>query len=86
MHKGPLMHSATWLEVNGAHVYVEVAGTGQPIFCIHTAGQSGLQYREVLQRLPDHGYQVALCISGPLCIEEEPSHVVSNHHQSSSHS
>lgn len=54
------MHSATWLEVNNLQIYVEMAGTGQPIFCIHTAGQSGVQYRDVLQQLPQHGYQVVV--------------------------
>ncbi len=54
------MHSATWLEVDGSQVYVEVAGSGKPVFCIHTAGQSGLQYRSVLQELPHYGYQVVV--------------------------
>ena len=52
------MFSATWIEVQGSQVYVEVAGVGQTVLCIHTAGQSGVQYRNVLQELPAYGYQV----------------------------
>lgn len=52
------MHDATWLTIRDTQVYVEVAGSGTPVFCVHTAGQSGLQYREVLQRLPSYGFQV----------------------------
>lgn len=54
------MHEATWLTITGADVYVEVAGEGIPVLCVHTAGQSGVQYREVLERLPSHGYQVVV--------------------------
>ncbi|HUZ40606.1 MAG TPA: alpha/beta hydrolase [Acidimicrobiales bacterium] len=71
------MHSATWLDIDGSQVYVEIAGVGKPVFCIHTAGQSGVQYRRVLQELPLHGYQVVVvdlpdhgrslpAISGPI--------------------
>ena len=52
------MHQATWLNVRGADVFVQVSGTGIPVFCVHTAGQSGVQYREVVQELPAFGYQV----------------------------
>jgi pimeloyl-ACP methyl ester carboxylesterase len=54
------MHDATWLTILGAGIYVERAGTGIPVLCVHTAGQSGVQYREVLERLPSHGFQVVV--------------------------
>lgn len=54
------MHSATWLEIDGASIFVEVAGEGPAVLCVHTAGQSGVQYREVLQRLPEQGYHVVV--------------------------
>jgi pimeloyl-ACP methyl ester carboxylesterase len=44
--------------VAGATAFVEVAGEGQPLLCVHSAGQTGLQWREVLRDLPSHGYQV----------------------------
>ena len=52
------MHQASWLNIRGANVFVQVSGTGIPVLCVHTAGQSGVQYREVLQELPALGYQV----------------------------
>lgn len=54
------MHDATWLTIFGAQIYVEAAGQGTPVLCVHTAGQSGVQYREVLERLPTHGYRVVV--------------------------
>ena len=54
------MHEATWLTIRDTQIYVEVAGDGPQILCVHTAGQSGVQYREVLQRLPSLGYQVVV--------------------------
>lgn len=44
--------------VRGVLGYVEIAGEGEPLLCIHTAGQSGLQWQEVLRTLPGHGFQV----------------------------
>jgi pimeloyl-ACP methyl ester carboxylesterase len=41
-------------------VYVEIAGEGPPVLCVHTAGQSGVQYRDVLERLPRLGFQVVV--------------------------
>jgi pimeloyl-ACP methyl ester carboxylesterase len=40
--------------------FVEVAGDGIPVLCIHTAGQSGVQWRDVLRALPAHGFQVVV--------------------------
>lgn len=52
------MHSAGWVEVDGQDVYVEISGEGPTVLCVHTAGQSGVQYRDVLDELPLHGYRV----------------------------
>ncbi|MGC2173824.1 MAG: alpha/beta fold hydrolase, partial [Acidimicrobiales bacterium] len=54
------MHSATWLRILGSEIYVERAGMGMPLLCIHTAGQSGVQYRDVLERLPSQGFHVVV--------------------------
>jgi pimeloyl-ACP methyl ester carboxylesterase len=48
--------TARYLTVDGASAYVELWGTGQPIFCIHTAGQSGVQYREAAADLAAQGF------------------------------
>jgi pimeloyl-ACP methyl ester carboxylesterase len=49
---------AEYLTIDGSTAFVEVAGAGRPLLCIHTAGQSGVQWREVLQVLSTQGYQV----------------------------
>lgn len=54
------MHGATWLTVRSADVYVEIAGEGPDVFCIHTAGQSGAQYRNLVEELPALGYRVVV--------------------------
>ncbi len=45
-------------EVGGVRSFVEEAGEGRPVLCLHTAGQSGIQWRHVLEQLPEHGYRV----------------------------
>lgn len=45
-------------DVGGATVFAEVAGEGVPLLCIHSAGQSGVQWRDVLRELPASGFQV----------------------------
>lgn len=52
------MIRAEYLTVDGSTAFVEVAGEGQPLLCIHTAGQSGVQWREILFELSGRGYQV----------------------------
>jgi pimeloyl-ACP methyl ester carboxylesterase len=47
-----------YLEVAGATAFVAVSGDGEPVLCVHTAGQTGEQWREVLAGLPDAGYRV----------------------------
>lgn len=52
------MIAAAHHEIGGAVGYVEDAGAGRPVLCLHSAGQNGVQWREVLRRLPAHGYRV----------------------------
>jgi pimeloyl-ACP methyl ester carboxylesterase len=49
---------AEYHELDGAIGFAEVAGDGIPLVCIHSAGQSGVQWREVLRELPRHGFEV----------------------------
>jgi pimeloyl-ACP methyl ester carboxylesterase len=50
--------NASYLSIDGAMAFVEQWGTGLPVFCIHTAGQSGVQYRETAAELAAKGYRV----------------------------
>ena len=53
------MHNADYLTIDGRLGYVEVAGDGDDtLLCIHTAGQSGVQYRNNMQGLAALGYRV----------------------------
>lgn len=52
------MLSAQYIEVGGTLSYVESAGAGPAVLCIHTAGQSGVQWRHVTEDLATMGYQV----------------------------
>jgi pimeloyl-ACP methyl ester carboxylesterase len=52
------MIAAEYHEVMGATGFIEIAGDGPALFCIHTAGQTGAQWRHVLQRLSGQGYKV----------------------------
>lgn len=45
------------ITLNGRRAFVQRAGEGPPVLCVHTAGQSGLQWRDVLRDLPAHGYE-----------------------------
>ncbi|GAC1608858.1 MAG: alpha/beta fold hydrolase [Mycobacteriales bacterium] len=54
------MTQGHYLEIDGALGFVETSGSGIPLLCIHTAGQSGVQWRQVLRELPDLGYQVVV--------------------------
>ncbi|HEV7930957.1 MAG TPA: alpha/beta hydrolase [Actinomadura sp.] len=49
---------ADYLRLDGALAYVEQAGDGQPVLCLHTAGQSGVQYRNSIEALARLGYRV----------------------------
>jgi pimeloyl-ACP methyl ester carboxylesterase len=52
------MSEAPYVEVSGACAFVESAGVSQPVLCIHSAGQSGVQWRRTLRELPEKGYRV----------------------------
>jgi pimeloyl-ACP methyl ester carboxylesterase len=52
------MIRAEYHELDGVMGFAEVAGDGVPLLCIHSAGQSGAQWRGVLHELPRHGFQV----------------------------
>lgn len=50
--------AAHYLNIEGSLAFVEDWGQGQPVFCIHTAGQSGVQYRYAAKELAALGYRV----------------------------
>lgn len=52
------MLKAQYIEVGGTLAYVESAGTGPTVLCLHTAGQSGVQWRYVTEELAELGYRV----------------------------
>lgn len=52
------MIRAQYLVVEGALAYVEESGVGPPVLCLHTAGQSGVQWRHTTERLAALGYRV----------------------------
>jgi len=49
---------AHYIEVDGSLAFIEDWGEGAPLFCIHTAGQSGVQYRYPADELAALGYRV----------------------------
>ncbi|WP_022884420.1 alpha/beta fold hydrolase [Glaciibacter superstes] len=49
---------ARYVEIEGALAFIEDWGEGTPLFCIHTAGQSGVQYRYAAAELALLGYRV----------------------------
>lgn len=52
------MNQAEYYAIDGTDGFVEMAGDGQPLLCIHTAGQTGVQWRGVMRDLSARGYQV----------------------------
>ncbi|MDF5757719.1 alpha/beta hydrolase [Spongiactinospora sp. TRM90649] len=55
------MHNADYLDLDGRLAFVETwAGAGPTVLCIHTAGQSGVQYRQVAPDLAELGYSVVV--------------------------
>jgi pimeloyl-ACP methyl ester carboxylesterase len=51
---------ADYVEIDGAQAFVEHWGEGRPVLCIHTAGQSGVQWRHVAPALAARGYHVVV--------------------------
>ncbi|HEV7468540.1 MAG: 3-oxoadipate enol-lactonase [Pseudonocardia sp.] len=52
------MIEASYIEIGGALAFVEQVGEGTPVLCLHTAGQSGVQWRHVSAGLAARGYRV----------------------------
>ncbi|NMI01397.1 alpha/beta hydrolase [Pseudonocardia sp. K10HN5] len=52
------MIEARYLRIGGALAYVEQAGAGPAVLCLHTAGQSGVQWRHAIGELAALGYRV----------------------------
>ncbi|MFF2317882.1 alpha/beta fold hydrolase [Arthrobacter sp. NPDC058097] len=52
--------SAEYLDIDERPGFVATFGQGRPIVCIHTAGQSGLQWRDAIEGLVAEGYQVVV--------------------------
>lgn len=50
--------STGYRELDGALAFVEVLGTGTSVLLVHTAGQSGVQWRRTAPALVRAGYQV----------------------------
>lgn len=54
------MPRCEYIDMDGALAFTEFHGDGNPVLCLHTAGQSGMQWRHVGLELPHHGYQVVI--------------------------
>jgi pimeloyl-ACP methyl ester carboxylesterase len=52
------MIQASYQLVDGGLAYVEQCGSGPAVLCIHSAGQSGVQWRHTITALADRGYRV----------------------------
>lgn len=51
---------ASYIDVAGTRSFVLEEGAGQPVLCLHTAGQSGVQWRDVQSELAALGYRVVV--------------------------
>jgi pimeloyl-ACP methyl ester carboxylesterase len=51
---------AEYLQVGGSLAFVEQTGAGTPVLCLHTAGQSGVQWRHVTGELAALGYRAVV--------------------------
>ena len=51
---------AGYAEIGGSLAFVEQSGTGVPVLCLHTAGQSGVQWRRVTVPLAQRGYRMVV--------------------------
>ncbi|WP_067452051.1 alpha/beta fold hydrolase [Actinomadura macra] len=55
------MHNADYLDLDGRSVFVETwQGSRPTVLCVHTAGQSGVQYRDVAAGLAGLGFGVVV--------------------------
>ncbi len=52
------MHEAHYFRLDGRLGFAEVFGTeGPPVLCVHTAGQSGVQFRYAAPQIAALGYR-----------------------------
>lgn len=51
---------ADYIEVGGTRSFVLEDGDGPPVLCLHTAGQNGVQWRDVQSELAAQGYRVVV--------------------------
>ena len=51
---------ARYLEIDGRRAFVEARGDGPAVICLHTAGQSGRQWFEMLHDLPAFGWRAVV--------------------------
>jgi pimeloyl-ACP methyl ester carboxylesterase len=51
---------ARYLDVAGSRAFVLEEGRGVPVLCLHTAGQNGVQWRDVQSELAALGYRVVV--------------------------
>lgn len=54
------MIDSSYVDVGGTLCHVEEAGQGHPVLCLHTAGQSGVQWRHTLTGLAALGHRVVV--------------------------
>lgn len=65
--------TAHYLDVDDRPGFVTTFGTGTPVVCLHTAGQSSLQWRDAVPGLVAAGYQVVLPDLPGHGLSEEPA-------------
>jgi pimeloyl-ACP methyl ester carboxylesterase len=66
------MGSADYLDIDGRLGFVETYGTGQPVLCVHTAGQHGFQYRYAARAIAERGFR-AIVVDLPGHGRSEPA-------------
>lgn len=54
------MSRADYREIGGALAFVEEHGEGPAVLCLHTAGQSGVQWRHAGRALAERGWRVII--------------------------
>lgn len=54
------MIEARYINIGGTDAFVECWGSGRPLLCIHTAGQSGVQWRRAAPGLAALGYMAVV--------------------------
>ncbi|MFC5830359.1 alpha/beta fold hydrolase [Nonomuraea insulae] len=52
--------TAHYLEINGRLAFAETYGAGTPVLLVHSAGQSGAQWRDTVAGLAERGWQAVV--------------------------